>query len=247
MAEVFTYATQSIERLLNEQPDKAATILAKCYRDYKEVKHEIDSILQLSGAGKTNASRSPPKSAIPISSRGSIPVRGHTRASSSQLAMSPLDHREAMRPNTPPGSSSARSSKSSSTLGETIVLIDAHEGGIDHHPVVLRNAAIEFSLIREDIVNERLTGAEAAEEERPYVIELPGPMALSGACAEVRISEFVTLTWRRKKSAATHRTKFFLVSKSILDTDVLLGYKDSGEDRPGVYARPWFDFAKSLD
>ncbi|KAJ4989268.1 hypothetical protein SVAN01_05173 [Stagonosporopsis vannaccii] len=234
MAEAFTYATQSIDRLLDEQPDRAAIILAKCYRTYKEVKDEIDSILQLSGPGKSQASRAPSNSAIPIPSHGSI--RSHKRSPSSQLTSTPYHPRGTTKSNvapTPPGSSSARSSKGSSASGETILLIDNHEDGIETLPVVLRKTAtVEFSLIREDIVNERMIGAEP-EEDRHFMIVLPEIIVSPGACAEIRISQSVLLTWRRQKSDSTHRTRFFLVPRHVLSTDVLLGYHDSGEGNPG--------------
>jgi hypothetical protein len=246
MAEAYTHASQSIDRLLNEHLEKAASILARCYRKDKEVKDEIDSILQLSSPGQQEASRPPPNSAIPILSRGH--VRGHARSSSSQLSVSPPHPRRVMHSNagpTPPGSSASRSTKGPFASGETILLIDAYEGSLEEHPVRLKNAAIEFSLIREDIANERITSTAPIEGDHHHIV-VPNTVNPE-TCAEVRISESITLTWRRPRSDSTHRTTFFLVSRDVLSTDVLLGYKDSGEGSPGVYARSCCDFIKPLD
>ena len=235
MAEAFTYATLSIERLLFEQPEKAANVLARCYHKYNEVRAEIDSILHMSGLGKSQASHAPPNSAIPIPSYGSI--RGHRRSPSSQLATSTHHPRGTTSSNaapTPPGSSSARSSKSSSASEETILLLNAHADGFDILPVVLRtDGAVKLSLIRDDVVRERMVGADPVEDS----VELPDIAALPGACANVRIYESIMLTWRRPKSPSTHRTKFFLVPKHVLSTDVLLGYEDCDRGNLGVCAR----------
>jgi len=89
-------------------------------------------------------------------------------------------------------------------------------------------------------------GAEP-EEDCHDMIVLPETAVPPGACAEIRISESVWLTWRRQKSDRTHRTKFCLVPRHVLSTDVLLSYNDSGEVNPGVYSRYWCDLTDSID
>ena len=242
MAEAFTHAAQSVDRLLSERPEKAADILERCYREYKEVKAEIDSILQLSRPGQ--AARSPPTLAIPIPLHSH--AHGHVRSVSSQLSVSPHHHRRALHPNsgpTPPGSSASRSTKGSSA-SETILLIDNTDSDVEEHPVRMRIAAIEFSLIREDVA-ERITSIEPIEED-VHQVAVPN-LANPGTSTKVRISTSMKLTWRRPKRDSTHRTTFYLVSRELLSIDVLLGYRDSGEGSPGVYTRSCCDSTKAFD
>lgn len=241
MAEAYSYATRSIENLLNEHPADAARILASCYRKDKEVKDEIDSILQLSRSAQMAASRSATNSAIPTLSRGQ--VRGQARSSNSQAYVSAPNRRKGTQSDagmTPPASSVSRSSTGASASGESILFIDVYEDVFEEHPVRLKKASIKYSLIREDIANERIKSTEATEGDVHHVL-------IPETSVKVRIFKSVTLSWRRPKSANTHRTAFFLVSRDVLHTGVLLGYEDSGEGSPGVYTRSCCEFTRLLD
>lgn len=95
----------------------------------------------------------------------------------------------------------------------------------------MRTAPIEYSVIREDVVYERLFRSASISPVPGERISLPCP----GVSGDMLISSFWTeLTWRRPDSDPTHKTAFYLVPRRLLDIDVLLGYRDSGE---GVYHR----------
>jgi hypothetical protein len=125
------------------------------------------------------------------------------------------------------------------------VLIDlTEEGGFAEKPVRMKNAPIEYSLIRENIVYERITNTAINQGE--YHVPVPHP-ADPDIHTSMHVSESMTLTWRRPNHDSTHETTFYLVPKDTINADILLGYEDSGEGSPGVYTRFCCDFTRPFN
>lgn len=245
MAEAsYIHAAQQVHCLLEDCPKEAAGILARFYRDFTEVKCEIDSILLLSRNGQQDTSRSPQSITV------TIPPQIPARPSSSHHSGSPppLRARSNVRPLpplSPPSSLGARSTRGTTTPGEWILLVNFIHREVEEKPVLMRSGQCQLSLIREDIADEqsRYTSISQGNEYRVLVPQHGNP----DTCIPMHVSESITLTWRRPNSGSTHRTTFFLIPKGVLDTDVILGYEDSGEGSPGVYTRSRCDLARTVD
>jgi hypothetical protein len=109
----------------------------------------------------------------------------------------------------------------------------------------MKPAPIKHSVIRDDVVHERNLDNHLtqADELQVTVPQISNP----DTQIYVRVFECVTLTWRRHNSNSTHSTKFYVVPKSALAIDVLLGYEDSGGYGGGVYTTPSTPYASPLD
>ena len=102
------------------------------------------------------------------------------------------------------------------------------------HMVRMKDASIMYSVIRDDVVGKRNL------EESPGLVQaevthVDVPHRPSGQNQLVPVSCAIELTWRRPHSDSTHNTLFYVVPNGAIDTDILLGYKDSGEGIAGVY------------
>ena len=238
-------ASNLVNRLIKDHPDKAADILARCCSADQKVASEIESFFLLPQNGQQEALRTPHSVAI------TFPPRTPARSSSSQHSGSPPPHRRVTSQDvgpftlSPPPSSGSRSTRGAATSGETILLIDlTEEGGFAEKPVRMKTAPIEYSLIRGNIAHERITNTAINQGE--YHVSVPHT-ANPDTRVSRHVSESITLTWRRPNHDSTHETTFYLVPKDTIKADILLGYGDSGEGIPGVYTRFCYDFIGSLD
>ena len=231
-------ANALVKRLIAEHPEKAADILARCYEDRK-VSSEVMSCFLQSTNGQHEILRSPNSVA------NIFPPRTPARSSSSQHSGSPPPrHRVSRHPSSDArlftlshsrtaSSTTSRSARDEVNLGEYILLLDLSDMGVEEKLVRMKTAQIRHSIIREDVAHKRSLNASINQEEETQVFV---PCTSNPEdYTEIRVSESITLIWRRPNSNSTHSTTFFLVSKNVLNTDVVLGYEDSGEGSSGVY------------
>lgn len=112
-------------------------------------------------------------------------------------------------------------SNESSRSGEYVLVPYHTEDDVKEDMVWMRTGPIKHSLVRQELVHQRnLTGS----------INWDVSITYNGVCS----MGSVELTWRRPKSASTHRTTCYVIPG--LKTDLYLGYEDSGEEAPGEYA-----------
>jgi hypothetical protein len=206
-------------RLVEEYPDKAVDILVRCCNT--EIETEILKYLAdvpprkvaVEAAGTINT----------ISARRSL---NQTLPSETDRFGLPAARRG---PSDRTGSSGASISSHSRSLStkdgrETIVILADGEQG-DEHRAQMRFAQVALSVIAEHMFAEgRISDSyiRTIPEESIYVPR-------RGAFVNVLVTACATLTWQRPRSR-THSTLFYLVPDEMLvDIDILLGYKDSGE------------------
>lgn len=97
----------------------------------------------------------------------------------------------------------------------------------------MRTAPIGHSLIGEDFVIERELQSSLVEVNE-FRLSVPRG-ADFGDHENVRVSLSISLTWRRPTSNSSHATKFYVVPKDTIDTDLLFGSVRSGPGAPGMY------------
>jgi hypothetical protein len=244
-----------VRQFVTTCPEKVEDILVRCCADRKWY-DEISNICllrardgQQPSTPASPASRLeinfPPKTRIPsLDSHHSVSPPPRQRATRHL----PSNSRQFATPLSPPSTASStasRSTKNEAVTGEYILLPALSENGVKEEMVRMKSAPIEHSVIREDVVHGRNLGNQLTQTDEPQVtvphISNPDTQIY------VRVFECITLTWRRHNSNSTHSTKFYVVPKSALAIDVLLGYHDSGGYGGGVYTTPCTPFASPFD
>lgn len=239
------------KRLVEDHKEKAAALLARFFNTDEKIREEVFRYLMLNSnngqGGVGQSSHGPPLVSLvdvprtlphapvgPASSHyaGSPPIarRGPRYEHPADQRSNPLSP---PRPPSPPETGSSLGSRSARGESSTrqYILVPYYTGVEVKEKIFRMNTApIRHSVIREDIVS-RLGIDVDQEEGFVYLPNLANP----NSWTPVRTDTSVTLDWRRPKSQATHSTTFLLVRKDLLDTDVLLGFGDSGEIQPGVH------------
>lgn len=90
--------------------------------------------------------------------------------------------------------------------------------------VKMRTANVRHSLIRDDLIARHKLDINPRPSDYPTVLLPEG--------YEARVSYCVELQWERQglDTCGTHSTPFFAVPANRIDTDIILGYEDSGEE-----------------
>ena len=243
MDQVGAYDLQLANRLIENDKDKAADILARFFNRDESIKEEVHRYLLRDSNNRHGAVVRSPRASHPVEITLNPAPRGPARSTSSQHSgSSPPPHRARVRrelhadprqPISPPTSSGSRSARGETAPREYILVPCVFGSRIEEKPFRLKTAQIPHSVIREDAVT-RLGDSVVTDAEDNFQVMVPHP-ADPNLRRTVHVEESVTLTWRRPHSDATHDTTFFLVPKDMLNTDILLGYVDSGEGHPGVY------------
>ena len=226
------------KQIVRQFPDQAVELIAKCckYEDILSYKQRgsvenMDDGLHTESNLKTFGPTTP------------------TSAPGAQISSSPADDRN-LQNRTPPilrpiaplspvtiASSSSKSPRSKNGTQYMIILTSV-EGNVEEQPVRMRTAPIANSVICEEVVHQHLSASVNVYAVQEGRITLHCPET-SGVIGDTLISSWYTkLTWRRSGSDATHKTTFYLVPRLLLDIDVLLGYRDSGE---GLCSRRYLD------
>jgi hypothetical protein len=231
---------QLVSKLVKESPEKAGDILTRCCEDTKVLEeinayllqprpahHEAPALLQ---GGLDITFGSPPSPSVNSSHHtGSpLPRQGLTRRPSSNPTTYPLS---------PPRSASSvasHSTRNETSTGQYILLLLFGGTEVEEQLVRMKLAPIKYSAIRGDVVQKRGLDAMCtliqSEVNEVYV-----PRRAAVGFDLVPASCSIELTWRRPRSDSTHSTIFYVVPQEALDTDILLGYEDSGEGYTGVY------------
>jgi hypothetical protein len=229
-----------VDQLLERSPEKAAELLVRYCQDTR-IHNEIATYLihqssrsvqpgALSPSNSLNITLAPQRSASSVDSHHSesplMRQRLARRPSASARPLAPLSP-----PSTVP-SSSSHSSRGEAAPGDYIVLLTFTDGSVREDIVRMRTAPIACSVMREDVVHKRGLTASLRETDecRVFVPYPPG----SHAQTQVPVTYRAKLEWIRPRSNSTHSTTFYIVPKALLDVDVVLGYKDSGEAASGV-------------
>lgn len=145
----------------------------------------------------------------------------------------------AAAPLSPPrtvSSTASRSSAGGNRSAEDILLYGDDDEDLKPKPVRMKTAAIEHSVIRDDVVHSRNLG-ENLNSIAPFTVQVPQREAPSNV-VDVVTMRCVQITWRRRNSDSTHLTMFYVVPGRLIDADVLLGCTDSGEPLIGMLHRP---------
>jgi len=242
-------AQQLVERLVEESPEKAVDILVRYYHQDANIHEEIKAYLlhhrpsrnahpgPLSPPNSFNITlgRPHPTPSIDSHHSASPPPRQRLPHRASTSSARPFTGAPLSPPSTV-SSVTSRSSKGEAVAGEYVILLTFTEGSVKEHIVRMRTAPIAHSLMREEVVHRRNLTASLVPAEECGVF-LPYP-AGSHAQKEVPVTYCAKLEWFRSGSNSTHSTTFYIVPREMqhmLDVDVLLGYKDSGEGASGVY------------
>lgn len=231
-----------VEQLVSRRPDKAIDILVGCCDDGNVMTQVLACLAESSNGQNEPRSPSNRPSGLNITLAPAQPISPlDSPHSSSPFRPERLSRRPTTFTNpplSPPRTVSSVTSNSSndgSTLREYIYLLNCAGNGVEEILVRMRVAApIQHSVIREDIIHRRnLTGnLEWINPPQNVLVTHSGTPHIP---REVTVRCSVELTWRRPNSESTHSTKFYIVPGAMLDTDVLLGYEDSGEGVSGTF------------
>jgi hypothetical protein len=225
--------------LLSQRPDKVQEILLRCCKELKMREEMMASIIKIRGGH------------VPICD----PSNGAnmTSSMSNDIPLHDAHHSEPSRPQqkparrfstttrqysllSPPRTASSVTShsvKNDVVTGEDVLLlVVSEEGTINKQVVRMRAAPIQHSLIGEDVVLERGLGAGLVEVDE-FRVSVPCGADLEDF-EHVQVSFLINLTWRRSNSNSSHVTKFYVVPKDTIDTDLLLGNADSGQGTLGM-------------
>lgn len=213
-----------VEQLVSQRPDKAVDILLGCCED-ERVRDEVQSCLVEAGywqseprspSNRVNISFDPPKPMSPLALQRAAghlpPERQRPFQISSPAPLSP-----------PATESSATShhSNESARSAEYILLLSITEDGIVEVPVRMRTALIKHSVIRQDLVFKRKL---ASNLNREVSVSHNGISSIGS----------LELQWCKPNRDSTHSTTFYVIPG--LETDLYLGFEDSGEGPPGTCA-----------
>ena len=232
-------ANALVTKLLIERPEKVHDILVRCCEQDK-VRQEITSCLLHSTPRQYETS--PPANRFDITFAPSPSNSVHNPHHTASLPRQRLPRRPSSNVPTYPlspartaSSVTSLSTRDESGSGE-YVLVPVFAGTNKGDKAIRMNTApIKYSVIREDVVVERsLNDAYSlipAEVQQIYV-----PCRAAESPQLVSVEWCIQLTWRRPDSQATHSTLFYIVPKVLLESDMLLGFEDSGEEIQGVCA-----------
>jgi hypothetical protein len=241
-----SYGTHAlVKEFIDRCPEKIEDVLVKCCEDQKW-RTEITTRLLLPRAGQQQSTPTSPPGGLsitlahpaPISSINSVHSASPppTRRAAHQPSSSTRHYRTPLSPPSTASSTTSRSVKNEATTGEYILLLALREHGIQELMVRMRTAPIRDSLIREEVVHERdlVSQLTRIEEHQVTVPFITNP----GSYLPVLVFESITLTWRRHNSNKTHNTTFYVLPRSDMSADVLLGSQDSGEYSAGMFPVP---------
>ena len=228
-----------VKQLVTDHPEKAVDILVRCCDDERIYSDIMTCLVQpsqgrdeaLSPRNSLNITLAPPSPMSPVDSQHSGSPRPLHR-----LPHHPISSARPFAPLSPPRTASSvtsHASRDGAASPEYVFFFTSHGRVIDETLVRMRTAHIKHSVIRQDIVHNRHLLGSLNQLEPSYVSVTRS--ATPHARKEVQTSCSIELEWSRPHSEMTHRTTFYLVSGDALDTDVLLGYDDSGEGASGMY------------
>ncbi|KAH7066425.1 hypothetical protein BKA63DRAFT_161453 [Paraphoma chrysanthemicola] len=238
-----TYGTHALVReFITCCPDKIEDVLVKCCED-KKWQTEITTCLLRARVGQhASAPASPPGgfsitlgNTAPISSVDSVhsmsppPRQRMTRQASSSTRHYPTP----LSPPSTASSTTSRSVKNEAATGEYIFLIALNENEIQEQPVRMKTAQIRDSVIREEVVHERDLASHLTQIDQ-HQVAVPS-ITTPGSYLTASVYECITLTWRRHNSNKTHNTTFYVLPRSDMSADILLGFQDSGEYGAGMF------------
>jgi hypothetical protein len=234
-----------VSRLVAMHPEKSVDILVRCCEDGKVRNEIISCFLQheaVSPSSRLNMPLAPPASTSLLDLNNSGFPHPPQR-----LARHPSLNAGPFTPISPPrtaSSTASHSTKNGNASGEYILFPTFTENGIEEKMVRMRTAPIRHSVIRDAVLTRSLNASLSPVEG--YHVSVPD-LTNPDIHRDVLVSYFTKLTWRRPSSDSTHSTTFYVVSRNVLDTDVLLGDEDSGEVTSGVYARFLCDHTRPFD
>jgi hypothetical protein len=231
---------RTLQRFVANYPEKAVDVLMRCCHD-QDIEKEITQFLLEPDQEPKNMTRNTLDttniSSVPPTLGPSTPPSSHPGSHRSE---SFSDHRRTPRgthtalrnkADVSPSRSSNYSKSITSKSGKEDILITAmtEDDEITKEHARMRSAQITYSVIGEHIFSEgRICRSNIKEDVSEQLIPLPCRGA-SGTFRNVPVSSYAKLTWRRLSSDATHKTFFYVVPQDLLDIDVLLGTRDSGE------------------
>ncbi|KAH9878149.1 hypothetical protein J1614_003366 [Plenodomus biglobosus] len=228
---------ESLHDFILRYPDKAFDHLVRYYENDSTVQGEINADLYHPHRGPWGYEHSShqtgtfPTSSIDSPYHDCPPLRQKpSHRPSFGAAQPPYGS-----PLSPPGSASQASrtsSKGESTPRLYITLVTDTGTGVEEETVRVRHAPIPHSVIRMAVVErQNLTDRLTETDTRQIPISRS---AAPGIFAQVSISFSIELTWFRPGSDMTHKTTFMVVASDLLDIDVLLGEKETGEPSTGL-------------
>ena len=229
-----------VSKLVKESPEKAGDILTRCCEDSKVLEEINAYLLQPKPTQRETPPTLPRNLDITFGSPPSPSVHSSHHTGSPLPRQRPTRHLSSNQAvyHTPPRSVSSvasHSTRSEPSLVEYIILLPYGGTEVEEHLVRMKFAPIQYSVLREDVVFARHIDATCElNEPEPNEVYVP---RRDGKGVELALASCsIKLTWRRPRRNSTHQTIFYVVPKEALDIDVLLGYEDSGEGNPGVYA-----------
>lgn len=217
--------------------DKVQDILIRHYKEDAQVREEIDVLLEEAESESHTMPGHPPQSPsrnIPTSPTGPE-IRGQAYPSGQRHA---LQHSSSMGPHvpsTPPQTASSvksHASKSARASEKYVVIVSQTEDDIEEAKVRFGTAPIPHSVVREAVV-ERPEFRDDLFESDLDSVWVPYSTR-SSELREVAVIDSIKLTWSRLGAKTTHRTIFYVVANDMLDIDLILGSKDTGEPTQGV-------------
>lgn len=233
-----TISVPVVQRFITEFPEKAVDVLMRCCHD-PDIEKEIVQFLlnpdqqlkikprntldttHISNAYVTADPITPPGShrSGSFSGHRHTASRTHTAATRAKPDASP----------TRSNSTYSKSLASKSGKEDIIILATNEDDDLTKQIARMRSAQIEYSVIGEHMFSDtRICRSNIKDDFPEQQIAIPCRGA-PGTYKYIPVSFRAELTWRRSSSDATHKTSFYLVPQEMLDIDVLLGTRDSGE------------------
>lgn len=227
-----------VEDLIKCCPDKAKEILLRYCKADRDVLNEMMSSLLAAKNGQDLTTHAPNGADVTPTARyqGAYHGAHEIEAARPQQKMRQLSTNtrqySLLSPPRTASSVTSHSVKDEFTAGEDIMLLIPTDRGITKEVVRMRTAPVENSLIAEDVIHGRdlVSSLCAVEQQHVYVPRGVDFEELDTFGASYSIK----LTWRRSTAGSSHVTIFYVVRKGLMDTDVVLGAKDSGEDTSGT-------------
>jgi hypothetical protein len=208
------------QRLLKDHPHKAVELLMDYLKD-GGIQAETERYI----------GQNPPQRNLEMAfeyQHGALSPRSHHRNSSAQQG-SARHNIQIMRNSdqTPPTSASSNKSYASGLAAagmEKITFLSCDDDSADQ-PVIARRTPGKYNLIGDAVAySGRGLSAGQFEVDESILVHTS-----SGAARPVSVKAAVNLTWRSRNTFKTNMGTFYIVSASLLDSDVVLGSDESVE------------------
>jgi hypothetical protein len=229
-----------VTQLLRIRRDKVQEILLRCCKELG-MRDEMMACLINTRGGHPSFYDSSNGANMPLSMSNDIPFPDTHHSEPSRPQQKPARRISTtsrqyslLSPPRTASSVTSHSVKNDVVAGEDVVLsVVTEEGTINKHVVRMRAAPIQHSLIGENVIFDRGLRPNLDEIEE-FRVSVPHGADFEDF-EDVKVSYSIILTWRRSISNSTHATKFYVVPKDTIHTDLLLGHEDSGQGTLGMY------------